>query len=414
MQITGDIVAEWIKKTHEIFGKPEKTVVFCSGVEHGADLAKQFAAQGYNFISISYKDDADFKREVIADFEKPDTEIIGLIACDILTKGFDCVLEGSMVLTDNGLVRIEEVTIDAKIWDGHEFVSHGGAIYKGVRNVITYAGLTATSDHLVKTKEGWIPFGRCADEQISIVSTGNGGKAIQEHEGYFSGNQKKIGQTEGRVWDILNAGPRNSFTCQGLLIHNCPGVKIGVSARPFSKSLSSHIQQMGRVMRSAPEKSFGVWLDHAGNYLRFQEDWDQIYNEGVQTLDDGKEKAKKEKNEGEKEAAKCPKCGAMWPSQSDTCLHCGHTRQRKNKVDSVPGEMEELTASKTREEKQEWWSMCQYKVNYNGWSSGRALASYRDKFGVWPKGLADAPKAPDIAFEKAVKAALIRYMKGKK
>jgi superfamily II DNA or RNA helicase len=35
LKITGDIVAEWVKKTHEIFGKPEKTIVFCSGVAHG-------------------------------------------------------------------------------------------------------------------------------------------------------------------------------------------------------------------------------------------------------------------------------------------------------------------------------------------------------------------------------------------
>jgi len=283
MQITGDIVAEWIKKTHEIYGKPKKTIVFCSGVEHGADLSKQFAAEGYNFISISYKDDEQFKKDVIEDFSKPDTEIHGLIATDILTKGFDV-----------------------------------------------------------------------------------------------------------------------------------PDVMIGVSARPFSKSLSSHIQQMGRVMRGYDGKDFAVWLDHSGNYLRFQEDWEQIYETGVQTLDDGKEKAKKEKTEGEKEAAKCPKCGAMWPSQSDICLHCGHTRQRKNKVDSVPGQMEELTRGMGREDKQEWWSMCQYKVAYSGWSSGRAAHTYKDKFGVWPKGLADVPKAPDVVFEKAVKASIIRYIKGKK
>ena len=57
MQITGDIVVEWEKKTHEIFGKPAKTIVFCSGVAHGADLAQKFGDRGYNFINISYRDD---------------------------------------------------------------------------------------------------------------------------------------------------------------------------------------------------------------------------------------------------------------------------------------------------------------------------------------------------------------------
>jgi superfamily II DNA or RNA helicase len=88
-KITGDIVAEWIKKTHEVFGKPEKTIVFCAGVDHGVDLQDKFREQGYNFVSISYKDDDQFKKDVIEDFNKPDSDIVGLIATDILTKGFD-------------------------------------------------------------------------------------------------------------------------------------------------------------------------------------------------------------------------------------------------------------------------------------------------------------------------------------
>ncbi len=282
MQITGDVVSEWIKKTHEIFGAPKKTIVFCSGVEHGADLSKKFAEQGYNFVAISYKDDDQFKRDVIEDFSKPDTEIHGLIATDILTKGFDV-----------------------------------------------------------------------------------------------------------------------------------PDVLIGVSARPFSKSLSSHIQQMGRVMRGYPGKEFGVWLDHSGNYLRFREEWEDVYFNGVDKLDDGKEKSKKEKTDKEKEAAKCPACGALWPTGSDTCSHCGHVRQRKSMVESVPGEMTEL-APQSREVKQQFWSMCQYKVVNHGWQPGRAAHTYKDKFGVWPKGLSDTPAAPDLAFEKFVRAKLIRYLKGKK
>ena len=283
MQITGDIVSEWIKKTHEIFGKPVKTIVFCAGVAHGADLAKKFAEEGYNFVSISYKDDGTFKQDVIEDFSRPDTEIHGLIATDILTKGFDV-----------------------------------------------------------------------------------------------------------------------------------PDVMIGVSARPFSKSLSSHIQQMGRVMRSHPGKEYGVWLDHSGNYIRFQEDWEEVYNNGVSELDDTREKPKKEKTDKEKEAAKCPMCGSFWPAQSDTCLNCGHVRERKNAVQEVAGEMEELAPSASRDAKQDWWGMCQYMVQLRGWSPGRAAHTYKEKFGVWPRGLADTPVLPSKEFDKAVKAALIRFLKSKK
>lgn len=279
MKITGDIVAEWIKKTHEIFGKPVKTIIFCAGVAHGTDLMRKFAEQGYNFIAISYLDNDDFKKDVVKEFSKPDTEIHGLIATDILTKGFDV-----------------------------------------------------------------------------------------------------------------------------------PDVMIGVSARPFSKSLSSHIQQMGRVMRGAPGKEFAVWLDHSGNYVRFRADWEEVYQDGVHTLDDGREKTKKEPTEKEKKESKCPVCEALWPSGSDTCTNCGHVRERKNQVVSVPGEMKELGAMQTRESKQAWWSMLQWYVTYNGWSKGRAAHTYKDKFGVWPRGLHDEPMVPSPEVEKFIKQRLKAYI----
>ena len=60
-----------------------------------------------------------------------------------------CLAEGQQVLTDKGLIPIEKVTKDMKVWDGQQFVHHDGVIYKGERKVITYEGLTATPDHLV-------------------------------------------------------------------------------------------------------------------------------------------------------------------------------------------------------------------------------------------------------------------------
>jgi DNA repair protein RadD len=59
IKITGDVVSEWVKKTHEVFGGARKTVVFAAGVQHAADLAQKFSDAGYNFLSLSYKDDDD-------------------------------------------------------------------------------------------------------------------------------------------------------------------------------------------------------------------------------------------------------------------------------------------------------------------------------------------------------------------
>lgn len=60
-----------------------------------------------------------------------------------------CIAEGSLVLTDRGLVPIENVGIADKVWDGAEFVRHEGVVYKGQKEVMHYDGLTATPDHKV-------------------------------------------------------------------------------------------------------------------------------------------------------------------------------------------------------------------------------------------------------------------------
>jgi superfamily II DNA or RNA helicase len=284
MQITGDIVGEWINKTHEIFGRPRKTIVFCSGVAHGADLVAQFAARGYNFVSISYKDDDEFKRAAIEDFSKPDTEIHGLIATDVLTRGFDV-----------------------------------------------------------------------------------------------------------------------------------PDVMIGVSARPFSKSLSSHIQQLGRVMRPHAGKEFALWLDHSGNYIRFRDDWDEVYANGVEELSEVREKAKKEPTQNEKEASKCPVCHALWPKHSDTCSSCGHVRKKRNEVSSVQGEMVELSEStkNVKEEKQDFYSELQYIALSKSYNPHWADHKYREKFGVWPRGLNTTPKHPSTKTINWIKHKNIAFVKGR-
>jgi superfamily II DNA or RNA helicase len=174
---------------------------------------------------------------------------------------------------------------------------------------------------------------------------------------------------------------------------------IGISARPFTKSFMSHVQQMGRVMRSCPDKEFAVWLDHAGNYLRFQEDWDELYHDGVHTLSDGKEKPKKEKTEVEKKQAKCPACGALWVGKSENCISCGYHRPVVNMLEAIPGEMEELKGAPSKEMKQSWYSQLIDLASYRGYSPGWVAHQYRARFGVWPKGLdhVRTPITPEVA-----------------
>lgn len=74
----------------------------------------------------------------------------------------NCLAQGTLVLTDRGLVPIEKVSKDTLVWDGVSFVRHEGVINKGLQDCITVDGLSMTPDHRVLTEKGWMP---CAETQ---------------------------------------------------------------------------------------------------------------------------------------------------------------------------------------------------------------------------------------------------------
>jgi hypothetical protein len=90
-----------------------------------------------------------------------------------------CIAEGELVLTDYGLIPIEQVTTLHKVWDGVSWVNHAGVVYKGVKNVIEYQGLWATPDHLVHLENGtWCEFEAAADQKARISVTANAGRPV--------------------------------------------------------------------------------------------------------------------------------------------------------------------------------------------------------------------------------------------
>lgn len=88
-QIVGDIVTDYVRISQEVFGGYRKTICFSCGVAHGADLVRRFGEAGINAVQLTYKDDEEYKSQVLEDFAKADTEIQMLISADILTRGYD-------------------------------------------------------------------------------------------------------------------------------------------------------------------------------------------------------------------------------------------------------------------------------------------------------------------------------------
>lgn len=141
-----------------------------------------------------------------------------------------CIAEGELVLTNQGLVPIEDVTKNQLLWDGENWVQHDGVIYKGEREVIEYDGLRATADHFVwvEGKSQPVQFGIAATCGAHLLQTGNGRQTIRLGENNIGGKMMEQGDESlpsntrtARLYDIRNAGKHHRFTVSGKLVHNC-------------------------------------------------------------------------------------------------------------------------------------------------------------------------------------------------
>lgn len=278
-QIVGDVVADYIRISNEVFGGYRKTICFSCGVAHGADLVQKFNDAGINAVQIVSNDEDAYRAEVLADFARPDSDIKVLISVSILSRGFD--------------------------------------------------------------------------------------------------------QTD---------------------------VEHVILARPLKKSFSEHVQMIGRGARSHDGKRFCVIQDNSGNWLRFQESWDEFYSNGVSELTgDQDKKSRKEPTQREKEAAKCPRCGHLWTSGSDVCSHCGAVRSRKNAVLAVAGEMTELSLVPKKEKytaefKTDFYAQLLGFAYEKNIKPGFAYYKYRDKFGVGPSMEKPAAKPCGLEVRNFIKS----------
>lgn len=282
-QIVGDVVADYIRISLDVFGGYRKTICFSCGIAHGADLARQFQAAGINAVQISSEDDEDYREQVLREFAKPDSDIQMLISVAILSRGFD----------------------------------------------------QSDVDHVIL-------------------------------------------------------------------------------ARPLKKSFSEHVQMVGRGARIHPGKTMCVVQDNSGNWLRFQDDWEKLYHDGVQELGQGQDtKPKKEPSTEDKAAAKCPKCSCLW-SGGKVCLNCGHERVRPNEVVNVAGQMAEIGPSArkkdkhTAEQKADFYAELLGHAQERGFKPGWAYHKYRDKFGVAPSAAKPEPAPPSPATKSWITSQNIR------
>ncbi len=322
--IVGDIVSEWVDKTNLHFGGPVKTIAFSASVNDGAVLCDKFKAAGYRFEQVSYLTPAAQRDQLMTDFKKLDTDIIGLVSVEALAKGFD---------------------------------------------------------------------------QADI--------------------------------------------------------RCGIDARPLIKSLSGDIQARGRTMRplfadgdletvegrkasmAAAGKPFALWMCHSGNYLRFAEDRDAVFERGLSKLDERglDDKVRAEPGEKEVTEARCRTCKAVLKPSADVCPHCGAKRERRSLVEHLPGQMTRLEdADKPllnattgrplpdwmKDKATVWEQICTLSLGKKGGDIDKAnklaLGQYRGFYGEWPAGsfINNPDGRVDPRLESKCHDAMMQYFKRNK
>ena len=182
-----------------------------------------------------------------------------------------------------------------------------------------------------------------------------------------------------------------------------------IDAAP-TKSEMLHVQKIGRGLRVNPGTEDCKILDHAGNSLRLG----LVTEINHEALDASKPGAKQErKAKAEALPKECANCAALHVGK--VCPFCGNERKPQAGVDTVEGDLVELRAGKapSKEEKQRWWSAIKAYQVQRGKSDGWASHTYRDRFGVWPKGLDNSIGKLDQDVANFIKAKAIRWAKSR-
>lgn len=205
-------------------------------------------------------------------------------------------------------------------------------------------------------------------------------------------------------------------------------IRCGISCRPYRKSLSGHIQSLGRVMRPFPGKEFALWLDHGGNFIRFADDTAHFFANGVNDLNNQEldDKVRPEPDEHKTDHA-CKQCHFIMAPSDSCCPCCGWVRpRRRNDIEHEPGELVGIDLK--NQKRNEWLSdrpaiwrqIVGYALEQKGGDIARAekwaLAQYKNLYDAWPaRGSFHtvAPMEPSPQLVRKIRSLTIAYFKGK-
>lgn len=192
--------------------------------------------------------------------------------------------------------------------------------------------------------------------------------------------------------------------------------------RPM-RSESLYVQIIGRALRTAPGKDVAIILDHSSTTenLGFVTD---IHHEklrkGVKDDDEREYDEQHEKAREERKPIVCPRCTTQYKLKGEPiCPSCGFKieGQVKNagpsEIENDDGDLKEISRNRkvTKEDKQRFYSELLSIQRARGRADGWTAHKYRDKFGVWPRGLSRSELPPSPETSSWVRSRDIAYAK---
>jgi DNA repair protein RadD len=223
--------------------------------------------------------------------------------------------------------------------------------------------------------------------------------------------------TEERRKDVLDRFRKESdmvvFNCEVLTKgFDLPDIEVGILARP-TRSLSLHIQMLGRFIRACEGKERAIILDHSGNIERlgFPDDPlpTKLHAEEQNVNPDTRQR-------DEPQPWNCPQCHSLVPPRTILCPTCGFKPQARGEdIDVLPGVLREMKSGgmAEREMKQYTYSQLLAIAKERNYSDGWAAHKYKKLFGVWPRKLSARPATPTPEMISWVKSQQIAWAKRK-
>lgn len=218
------------------------------------------------------------------------------------------------------------------------------------------------------------------------------------------------------ILNAFNTGRYKILSNSALLAEgwDAPHAECMILARP-TKSLTRYIQMAGRVLRPFPGKERALILDHSGTVLRLGFPTDDLPLQ----LDDGTANASSTRRQERKlsEPKACPSCKFVRPAGVHACPNCGFAPQRQSDIEVQDGELRRLDRksrkSATPDRKQHVFSQLLQVARNKGYAPGWISHTYRELFGVWPRGMKDVSAAPSAELLAWLKSRQIRSAKAR-